>query len=389
MRGNVYSVFDYGKMITDRVRTDAYMQALRQAIRPDSVVADIGAGTGILSLLACKFGARRVFAIEPDDVIEVARAIAAANGYADRITFIQDKSTHVTLPEKANVIVSDLHGILPWCQLSVASIADARKRLLVPGGTLIPQREIVWCALVEAPDLYRGYATPWQENVYGLDMMAGARVGTNDFRKGRARPDQLLTPPQSCAVLDYATIEDPNVHSEITWKMTRQGIAHGFCLWFDSTLAEGIGFSNAPSNPELIYGSAFFPLSVPTSLAVDDTVSITLQANVIDEEYLWRWNTRVFSPDQPGKARVDLKQSTFFGVPLSPARLRRQAADYIPRLKAEGQVDLAILALMNEDVPLSLEEIARRVSQKFPDRFASWQMALARVGELSQTYGSM
>ena len=90
-------------MIADHVRMAAYEQALRRTVRPDSVVVDIGTGTGIFSLLACQFGARKVYAIEPDSAIEVAREIAAANGYQDRITFIQDLSTAVTLPEGADV----------------------------------------------------------------------------------------------------------------------------------------------------------------------------------------------------------------------------------------------------------------------------------------------
>ena len=94
----MYSLAGYGSMIADRVRMDVFARALHHAITPDSVVVDIGTGTGILALLACRFGARRVYAIEPDDAIQVAREIAAANGYADRIDFIQAVSTKVTFP---------------------------------------------------------------------------------------------------------------------------------------------------------------------------------------------------------------------------------------------------------------------------------------------------
>ena len=69
----MYSLAGYGKMIADKVRMDAYSQALRRAVKPGSVVVDIGAGTGICAMLACRFGARKVYAIEPDDAIHVAR----------------------------------------------------------------------------------------------------------------------------------------------------------------------------------------------------------------------------------------------------------------------------------------------------------------------------
>jgi len=60
-------------MITDKARMDGFEAALRQAVKPGSVVLDIGTGTGIFSLLACRFGARKVYAIEPDNAIQLAR----------------------------------------------------------------------------------------------------------------------------------------------------------------------------------------------------------------------------------------------------------------------------------------------------------------------------
>src|SRR5690349_15960864 len=87
-RKTVYSLPDYGDMIADTGRTAAYARALRSRIDSSSVVLDIGTGAGILALLACRAGARRVYAVEPSDAIQVAREAAAANGFADRIQFI-------------------------------------------------------------------------------------------------------------------------------------------------------------------------------------------------------------------------------------------------------------------------------------------------------------
>ncbi|HEY9300449.1 MAG TPA: 50S ribosomal protein L11 methyltransferase, partial [Phormidium sp.] len=150
----MYSISGYGSMIADKGRMDAYVKALRQTVKPDSVVVDIGTGTGIFALLACQFGARKVYAIEPSDAIQVAKEIAAKNGYGDRIIFIQDISTKVKLPEFADVIISDIRGMLPLFQQHIPAIIDARKRLLAEGGIIIPQRDILWAAVVEVPHLY-------------------------------------------------------------------------------------------------------------------------------------------------------------------------------------------------------------------------------------------
>jgi len=378
----MYSLSGYGRMIADRVRMDAYVQALRQTVRPGSVVLDIGTGTGIFALLACRLGASHVYAVDRDDAIALAREAASANGYANRIEFIQDVSTRITLPEKADVIVSDLRGVLPLFQRHVPSIIDARERLLAPAGVLIPRCDVVWAAVVEAPELYGEYTTPWMINDYDFDMRAARAIVTNTWRKCRVKPDQLLTEPQCLAKLDYRDIKSSDLKEQIKLTAERSGAAHGLCVWFDAIVGDGIGFSNAPSAPELIYGSAFFPLPDPVVLVTGDTVSVAVQAHLVGEDYIWSWDTCVTSESKEVKA--EFKQSTFFGVPLSAANLRKQAAKYIPALDQEGQIDRFILTSM--DGRTSLNDIANAVSARYSSHFTTWQDALTRVGELSKRY---
>ena len=56
----------------------------------------------------------------------------------------------LVLAYRAGIIISDLRGVLPWFQQHIPSIIDARKRLLARGGVLIPRRDILWAAVVEA-----------------------------------------------------------------------------------------------------------------------------------------------------------------------------------------------------------------------------------------------
>jgi len=66
---------------------------------------EVGAGTEVFSLLACRAGARRVFAIESEDIIQFARELAVANGFCDRIEFFEGNSRVTELPERANVVI--------------------------------------------------------------------------------------------------------------------------------------------------------------------------------------------------------------------------------------------------------------------------------------------
>jgi len=85
----MYSINDYEGMILDRSRTEAYAQATRSRVNPGATVLDLGCGPGILTMLACQAGARKVYAIEPDGMIQIARDAAVANGYADRVEFME------------------------------------------------------------------------------------------------------------------------------------------------------------------------------------------------------------------------------------------------------------------------------------------------------------
>jgi protein arginine N-methyltransferase 1 len=381
-----YDLNGFCRMIADTVRTEAYAQALRQAIKPGCVVLDIGTGTGIWALLACRFGAHKVYALDKNDAINLAREIAAANGCADRIEFIQEMSTRVSLPERADVVVSEMHGVLPMFEQNLASIIDSRRRFLAPGGTLIPLRETLWVAVVEAPELYRRHMHPWDANPYGIDLQAGLRYMANTWVHGRVEPEQLLGKPMCWATLDYAAMESPDVNGEASWRLARAGTGHGLVVWFDTTVAEGVHFSNAPDAPELIFGSAYFPWPEPVALVAGDYVSVTLKANLLGDDYLWRWGTSVREEGPAGPVKARFAQSNWFAVPLSAARLRQRASTFVPVLNRHGEIDRFILALMNGAA--SLGDIAGRARARFPDHFATEQDALTRVGELSAEYSA-
>ncbi|HEY6402771.1 MAG TPA: 50S ribosomal protein L11 methyltransferase [Blastocatellia bacterium] len=381
----MYSISMYGFMIADNVRMEAYSEALRRAVKPDSVVLDIGAGTGVFAMLACQLGARRVYAIEPADAIQVAREIAAANGYADRIECIQKLSTEVTLPEKADVIISDLRGRLPFLGRHISSIADARARFLAPGGTLISQRDDMWAAVVEAEETYNEYLSHWDK--YEFDMTAARRIVTNTagWKLKKDDAEILLAEPRLWATLDYTTVSDPDVTGEMIFDVRRDGRAHGMLVWFDATMAEGVGFSNAPgaANPAKIYGRSFFPWPQPVELKEGDRIDARLEARLVGDNYIYRWETTVKSGNSR-QVKASFNQSTFYGQSLSISGLRKQGAAYVPELNPDGVMDHYILGQLGARTPLG--EIAKQLAERFPHKFSRWQDALTRVGKLSGKY---
>jgi len=378
----MYSVYFYGQMLADTPRLCAYVDALKRSVKPGAVVVDLGCGPGFFALLACQLGARRVYAIEPDDVIQVAREAAMTNGCAEKIEFFQDFSTEITPSEPADIIVSDLRGVLPWYQNNIPSIIDARTRLLADSGVLIPRRDLLWASVVEAPERYIEIVGPWERT--DMDLSAAKRVVTNTWRKARINADQLLASPVCCYKLDYNEIETSDLETNALLKVNRSGTAHGFAIWFDSELIDGVGFSNNPREPELIYGQAFFPLPHPVAIQQGDRIELSLKANMVRGDYVWRWETTILASEslQP---RASFRQSTLHGVPLSPGQLRKQSAGYKPTLTEAGQVRSFIMATMTGDS--SLEDIATRLVERFPKRYVDWKSALDDVTEVSLEFG--
>ena len=77
-------------MIQDKVRTSTYASFIltNPCVFRDAVVLDVGCGTGILSLLAARGGAKRVIAVDASDIVEKAEKIVKANGFENVITWV-------------------------------------------------------------------------------------------------------------------------------------------------------------------------------------------------------------------------------------------------------------------------------------------------------------
>ena len=99
-------------MLKDAPRMAAYAAAVEANAEfiKGRVVLDVGAGTGILSLLCARAGARAVYAVEASAMAEHMRSIVELNGFADVITVFQSPMEETTLPEQVDVCISEWMG---------------------------------------------------------------------------------------------------------------------------------------------------------------------------------------------------------------------------------------------------------------------------------------
>ena len=192
---------------------------------------------------------------------------------------------------------------------------------LARDGVLIPRRDVLWAAVVEAPEQYAELIDPWQ-NQFDLDLSVATRFITNTWRKSHIKPEQFLADPVCWSTIDYHEVDKPDAHAEISWRAARNGTAHGFAVWFDSELIDDVSFSNHPAAPRMIYGQGFFPFSEPVEVSEGDRIELRLAAKFVQDDYVWRWDTDFVDQE---RIKASFKQSTFYGVPLSTAQLRKSA----------------------------------------------------------------
>jgi type I protein arginine methyltransferase len=375
----MYSLADFGAMIGDAGRFGAYAKAIATAVRPGDTVAEIGCGPGVFAMLACRAGARRVFAIESEDTIQFARELTAANGLSDLVEFFHSDSSMTELPERVNVVVSDIRGVLPLFGHAIPTLDDARQRLLAPGGIMIPQRDTLKAAVIEADEYYARLTSPWRTSVAGLDLSPSLLSVLNQFYTLTCKSEQLLTQVEDWGLLDYTVGVAPRVTAELDFYATRKGTGHGVCLWFDAELFEGTGFSSAPGAEGTVYGQLFLPWLEPVAVEKRQKIHVELLGDLVDRDYVWRWETRI--PATANRAELHFQQSTFQGATYSAYLLRGRTGDSAPVLSETGRAYLWILERM--DGGMSLQQIAQSAAERFPRLFPSWHEAFRHAARLS------
>ena len=303
-------------------RLTQYERAIAAVVRQGDVVVDLGTGSGLLAVLACRAGARRVYAIEASDAVQIGTLITSTTEFAERIEFVHATSQKVALSEQVDVIVGDIHDTFGFQPGGLASIMDVRDRLLKPGGTLIPQATELMIAPLEAAALYAREIDVWNGCVHGVGLSSIRPFAVSHVHPGRFDSDQLLSPAAAIGTLDLARATSLHFSGSAVTTIHRDGIAHGLCGCFVTTLAGDIRMGNVPGDSSTTnFAQAFFPFDQPVSVAAGDEVSISIDSH---DGHIARWRVAISGG---GQRHAQFDHSTLNGLLVSPAsaasRLRR------------------------------------------------------------------
>jgi ribosomal protein L11 methyltransferase len=136
----------------DHPTTRGVARLMQRRVRPGDAVADLGAGSAVLSIVAAKLGARRATAIEMDpDAIPNALQNVARNGVADRVAVIEgDAGPLLPLLAPVDVIVANIISsvLVELLPAMAASLAPGGVAIL--SGVLLEERDAMRAALDRA-----------------------------------------------------------------------------------------------------------------------------------------------------------------------------------------------------------------------------------------------
>lgn len=282
--GHFADVLNHVMMLADDVRVRAYAKALA-VVAPDKRVLDLGTGTGVLALLAARAGARRVIAVEESAAADLAAQVFAA---ADAgVTLVRRSSRDVELDQPVDVIVHELLGSDPLAEGVLPTIADARRRFLAPGGTLVPHRLEIVCVGVDT----RGVARDREAALAALaavDSIAdalGPVAAVVAALPARAFitnlgdiPFEILTEPEVLHDLDLMTADEDACAAKLTKYLcvTRPGRLDAVVTYFRAHLAPGITLTNAPEWPRTHWDRKLTSLSAGRAVLPGEQVAIEI-----------------------------------------------------------------------------------------------------------------
>ncbi len=253
-------------LIADQARNAAFYEALRAAIVPgETVVADIGAGTGLIGLMAAKLGAREVFLYESAEIAGVAHEMIARNK-ARNCHLMACHSTEMVDPPQVDLIVSETLGNYALEENIIDTLNDARARFLKPGGKIIPHRIRQFVSPVVSDRLHRELSA-WDDVGYGLDFKTAKAMSLNNVYVRTMQREELDDPAgQVWDEVDLAKPAKPARKGEAVWLSERGMQVFGLCVWWVADLVAAVNLSTAPGSQATHWEQLYFPMMSPMTV---------------------------------------------------------------------------------------------------------------------------
>jgi SAM-dependent methyltransferase len=267
-------------LVADGVRNAAFEAALRQVIRKgETVVADVGAGTGLLGLLAARLGAREVHLYEVGAVAGVALEILKRNR-ARNCHLMPCHSTEMQDPPQVDVVVSETLGNYPFEENIIETLNDALQRHLKPGGVVIPAQLVQFVAPV-ITDRIHLELTVWERAGLGIDFSPAQAMSLNNIYVRPLHLSDVLDDGRAAKPwdeIDFSVQNKSSRRGAARWRLEAPATVYGFATWWIAELTPGVSLSTAPDAPRTHWEQLYLPLLRPIEGGTGDTIRVSLRS---------------------------------------------------------------------------------------------------------------
>lgn len=271
-------------LIADHVRNEAFYKALKSVIVPGkSTVADIGAGTGLLGLMASKLGAREVLLFETAEVAGVAAKVLKTNR-AKNCQIFPCHSTEFQDPPRVDIVVSETLGNYALEENIIETLHDARARFLRDSGVMIPARVTQFVAPVTSPRIdseLRAWERAGAELDLPVDLGVAQAMSFNNAYVRAFTPADLLEGGATAVAWDRVELgadKRGGRKGEASWKLDKAAKVYGLAVWWVADLVPGVSLSTAPDAPRTHWEQLYFPLMTPVVLRAGETLLASLRS---------------------------------------------------------------------------------------------------------------
>lgn len=263
-------------LLKDKIRMEAYDKAIKEAVKPGSIVLDIGCGLGILSFLALKAGARHVHAVEIEpNTLAIAKLIAKHNGLDKKITFHKGLSLKLKLKEKADVVISEIFGNLCLNENLLPVMIDAKTRFLQKDGVIIPKGVKMWFAPCEHKDWE--FTANYLHNLEGLDMLPDLPEIDFGVPSVIVKNTEFLADSKVFAEINIQNLRSGIISNKLIFEVARDGILTGFAGWFEARLTDNISFTTTPSGLTTHWKQGLLPFRTPQTVKTGQKIKLELE----------------------------------------------------------------------------------------------------------------
>jgi SAM-dependent methyltransferase len=239
--------WEHIRLLSDERRNAAYVDLLARRA-PGARVLEVGCGTGILSCIAARLGAKRVYAVEPTERIRDAQALIAANRLEGVVEPLCATIEELE-PRPVDLAFSELLNADPFYE-GVLSASDAAYRWVVAGGLLAPMRLRVLAAAVTglgstaaASAARRELKRVGREQGIDVDPVL-QRIGEAGTHRFVAEVEELTE--DAVVLFDVALGEGWRPPEESRAELPCRGEMDAVVVWFEAEIEPGRWIRNAP-----------------------------------------------------------------------------------------------------------------------------------------------